>query len=151
MTNDIDSTVVSNIRALYRKDENAKKIFDLLANRTRDVRITTVDWVMRKLELWRGDAVDLLKALDEAGCGTIYYGRRGAKTRIEWDFSCISIGQAAAGEASKLESVEDAMSEDDDFPAAIANNEPLTIAKAKILLAESLGVNPLNIEITVRG
>jgi hypothetical protein len=152
MTNNIDKNVVKNIRTLYKDNDSAKKMFDLLASRNRDIGATSIDWVMREIELWRADAVKLLRELDAAGCGTFYQGRRGAKTRIEWEFSCISIGQAAAGEANELESVEDAITEDDEKASLSfsANTEPMTIAKAKSLLAESLGVQSSSIEITIK-
>jgi hypothetical protein len=153
MTNDIDVNVVKNLRALYKENDSARKMFDLLANRNRDIGATSVEWVMREIELWRADAVELLRKLDAAKCGTLYYGRRGAKTRIEWDYSCISIGQAAAGEANDLENIADAITEDDDKENSFSEPQTdlMTIAKAKTLLAKSLGVDPNNIEITVRG
>ena len=95
----------------------------------------------------------LARALEQAGCGQFVVGRRGQPSRFEWAFSCISLGQAAAGEDVKLEAAEDPLPEieEEQLEAAVAaSSQPLTLTQAKSALSKSLGVPIENIEITIK-
>src|SRR5881275_1047851 len=100
-----DKHVVDKVKALYRSNELARRFFDQLAGRNNDARFTTIDNVMRTYALTRGEAVALLKEVADTGAAELYAGRRGWKTRLVWNFSCISVGQAASGEVGELEEV----------------------------------------------
>ncbi len=160
MTNDLAKDVVEAIRALYSSDERAQALFDALAKRRRDASATSIDNLSNTLNIARGDAVALARALEETGCGQFIVGRRGQRSRFEWEYSCISLGRAAAGESADLEKAVDPVPEVDEEPqqseVGIVPNQPspamkpVTIPEAKQLLAFSLGVSIANIEITVK-
>jgi hypothetical protein len=105
----------------------------------------------------RRKAIELAKQFDRLGCGRYTIGRRGAPSRIEWAFSLKSIGQAAVGQASVLETLDpDLVADSADLAdlakdvAASPESEGLSIAEAKRRLALTLGINPEAIEITIR-
>jgi hypothetical protein len=160
MNKKITSTVVSAIRALYASDENARALFDKLAQRQRDAGKTTIDQLSDKLSISRGESVALARSLEQAECGEFIVGRRGAPSRFRWDYSCISLGKAAAGETGELDAVDENAREIDDDDeiesangAAESSHAPirLTIADAKLGLANYFGVPIANIEIKIVG
>src|SRR5258705_146225 len=114
MTNDLADYVVKAIRDLYKKNPHAQEFFDLNARRERDASFTSLDLISRKLEISRGEAVALARELDEAGCGQFVVGRRGSKSRFEWEYSCIGLGKAAAGEPIQLEKAENPEDEENE-------------------------------------
>lgn len=164
MTNDVSSPkVLTAIRRLYKENATAQALFDWVASRQRDASSTTITRLSSQLGISRGEAVVLARQLETAGCGDYVVGRRGSKSRFEWAFSCISLGQAAAGEDDELEEVanpvpdsEEEAGEDGEAIAAPAGAVTdavvahLTIARAKQGLALSLGVPITNIEIIIR-
>jgi hypothetical protein len=101
----------------------------------------------RKLEINRGDAVALARALEIAGCGEFKVGRRGAPSRFVWSYSCIGLGKAAAGEPIALEQAENP--QDDEEEETGSTPEVLTIAQAKAALARSSGISIDQIEIKI--
>ena len=161
MANEVTVEVVNGIRTLYKTDPIARKLFDWTADRERDATSTSLDLISRKLGISRGEAVSLARKLEETKCGTFIVGRRGQKSRFEWGYNCISLGQAAAGELSELENVENPIAEGEDNDVERSSGNPastteegarrLTIADAKAGLALSLGVPVSAIEIIVRG
>jgi hypothetical protein len=153
MAGDISKGVIEAIRKLYRVNVAAQALFDWTASRERDATATSLDRLSNKLDISRGEAVALARALEQAGCGQFVVGRRGQPSRFEWEYSCISLGQAAAGEDVKLEAAEDPLPESEEEQleaAAAASDQPLTLTQAKIALSKSLGVPVENIEITIR-
>ena len=152
MTKDLAQQIISAIRTLYRTDASARALFDWTASRTRDATATSIDRIAYQLGLSRGDAVALARKLEAAGCGEFVVGRRGQKSRFVWAYSCISLGQAASGEASEIEEVENPLPEDEGSPeqSGLGEELKLTIAEAKAALANSLGVPASSIEIIVK-
>ena len=153
MTSDISKTVIEAIRKLYRTEAAARALFDWTAQRERDATTTSIDRLSNRLGISRGEAVALARALEQAGCGQFVVGRRGQPSRFEWAFSCISLGQAAAGEDVKLEAAEDPLPEieEEQLEAAVAaSSQPHTLTQAKSALSKSLGVPIENIEITIK-
>lgn len=153
MPSDISVNVIEAIRKLYRTSASAQAIFDWTASRERDATATSIDRISNRLGISRGEAVALARALEQAGCGEFVVGRRGQPSRFQWGFSCISLGQAAAGEDVKLEAAEDPLpeSEEEQLEAAGAEpSQPLTLAQAKAALSKSFGVPVENIEITIK-
>ena len=153
MTSDISKNVIEAIRKLYRSEAAARALFDWTAQRERDATATSIDRLSNRLGISRGEAVALARALEQAGCGQFVVGRRGQPSRFEWAFSCISLGQAAAGEDVKLEAAEDPLPEieEEQLEAAVAaSSQPLTLTQAKSALSKSLGVPVENIEITIK-
>ncbi len=152
-----DKDVVAKVKTLYRLDRNARTFFDALAARSRDATATSIENMMRIANVSRAEAVSLARQIEVTGAAELYLGRRGSKTRLVWAFSCISVGQAAAGEVGELEEVQDPVPEGDelddvadDSSSEVDLGKGLTIAEAKRLLARSLGLEPSNIEITIK-
>jgi hypothetical protein len=153
MTKNPNSNVVSDTKALYAANPLARRFLDSLASRSRARADTKADWLANSLGVAEEDARDILRSLADAGCGEYVVGRRGGKTRLVWEFNSIAVGKAASGQPTELKPYSDDDEEDYaeiilEAPKAV---EPLmTIGLAKRLLAEALGVNEANIEITVR-
>jgi len=156
MTNDFSAEIVRKLQALYKSDPIARRLFDWIAARQRDASETTIARFAAKLRITRAEAVTLARQLEEAGCGEFIVGRRGSESRFAWAYSRISLGQAAAGESAELEEITNPMAigEEEDESVGPAINgavlRKLTIAEAKRLLADSLGVEQTNIEITIK-
>lgn len=145
MTNQPTQDVIENIRHLYQSDEGAQKLFDRMAQRQRNARggRTKLDQICSDgICSSRRDAVALARKLEATGCGQFIEGRHGHPSRIEWNYSCISLGQAAAEESSELDDAEDLEAEE--------NEEVLTFEQAKLGLANYLGIDAAKIEIVVR-
>lgn len=138
--------VIKAIRELYNENPIAQQLFDINAERERDASSSSLDVISRKLEISRGDAVALARALEMAGCGEFKVGRRGASSRFEWSYSCIGLGKAAAGEPVTLEQAENPQNDEEEVSSA---SGVLTIAQAKAALARSLGVSIDQIEIRI--
>ena len=151
MNDEIQTSVSDAIQQLYKKDSQARRLFDWIAGLERDATSTKVDRVITVLGVSRSVAVGLLKDLETTGCGRFVAGRRGSPSRFEWHFSRVSIGQVAIGEAEQIEDVHTPISEieDDAFDDASGSGE-LTISQAKDRLAKSLGLSPNQIEIQIR-
>lgn len=159
MVNGFNEDVVKQIRQLYNSNTAAQALFDWTAQRERDATSTSIDRISSQINISRGEAVALARRLEDAKCGEFIVGRHGQKSRFRWAYSCISLGQAAAGESSVIEKPENPLAEnEEDAPeTSVAEVPPiqsplkLTIAEAKAALANSLGVPLANIEITVKG
>jgi hypothetical protein len=152
MNQNVSQNVIDAIRLMYRNDPLAQRLFDLLAQRERDASVTSIDRMMVLLSTSRGEAVQLSRRLEEAGCGEFIVGRRKQKSRFVWKYSCISLGRAAAEEVEKLEKPSDPLPETEDESEAPAQVRiaSLTISEAKEILARTLGVSPSSIEISIR-
>jgi hypothetical protein len=94
--------MVARLRSVYRRDPGARRFFDWAAGRTNDAAQTTIERMAQKAELERRDAVQFARELEDIGCGQFIVGRRGARSRIAWRHSLISIGETAAGRAEAL-------------------------------------------------
>ena len=153
------TAVVAATQKLYQTSVLARVHFDALAQRQRDATATNIDLLSKQLNVSRGDALALARDVDATGAASLYLGRRGGKTRLVWNFSCVSIGRAAAGEGSVLEAPENPISEEDEEANEQANQvatgfapmpATLTIREAKRLLSASLGVDEADIEISIK-
>lgn len=149
MNYDVKDTVKIAIVDLYKMNENARNLFDLNAKRERDASSTSIDSLTWKLKISRGEAVALARDLESAGCGEFKNGRRGSPSRLEWAYSCILLGKAAAGEQVQLEEPEDPQDEDFEIVSDIGD-AGLTISEAKSAIAVRLGIAPSQIEITIK-
>jgi hypothetical protein len=103
---------VQALRNLYKSNDSARAIFEYLASREKNRSTTTVDRLLTVLasvgsSLARGDVIDTLRTLGDAGCGVFVTGRRGKLSRFEWGqgVSMISVARAAIGETTEVESV----------------------------------------------
>lgn len=151
MQDDFQPKTVQAIQALYEQSQDAKKLFDWVATLRRDATATTIERMSQRLGMSRSAAVSLAKSLEEAGCGEFVVGRRGSPSRFEWSYSRVSLGQVAAGETDEIEDVSNPISETDEDPSDAGRlDAALTIPKAKLMLAQSLGVTTEQIEIQIR-
>lgn len=152
MTEDIDNDAKDAIKRLYRSNELARRFFDHCAQRERDASETSIDRIAFRLDVSREAAIGLAQEFEEAGIGTFVVGRRGYKSRFVWDFSCISVGQVAAGESTSLEEPDDAVDDTEGVEtiSPLPSGAPITITQAKNLLSESLGVPVEAIQITIQ-
>lgn len=154
MTKDFSSSLKDKLRSLYNQDETAQNLLDWLAKRKRDASSTSVDRMCTILKASRGEAVRIARELANLGCGEFKNGRRGQPSRLEWSYSCISLGRAAAGEPSiSIEKPTDPISEEDeDLNWDDGNSTPvkMTIPEAKAAIAASLGISPDQVEISIK-
>ena len=153
MPEDIDNSIIEKVRFLYQNNEVARRFLDHCAERERDASATSIDRIAYRLEISRESAIELAREFEEAGIGTFMVGRRGHKSRFEWDFSCISVGQVASGETTSLEEPDDAVEEigsSDDYNSSSGGVGALTLAQAKEGLSKSLGVPIDAIQINIQ-
>jgi DNA-binding MarR family transcriptional regulator len=158
MTKDFTQEIIDAIRGLYQSDQAAQALFDWTAQRERDASSTSINRICKQLGISRGDAVALARRLEGTKCGEFIVGRRGQKSRFCWFYSCISLGQAAAGESSNIEEAKNPISEAEDDVIELSeigddegfSSKRITIAEAKIALANSLGISINSIEIIIK-
>ena len=156
MNMEVGKIVADSIRELYSIDENAKSFFDWAASRKNDAAETSVDRISEVVGISRGLANELAKAICEAGCGDYIVGRKGWKTRVRWNFSLRSLGATATTGVSRLEEIDPELQADvtdqvgGSVPDVASGGQRLTVADAKKRLAETFGVSPEAIEITIR-
>ncbi len=154
MTSDLTKSLVRKISSLYNKKPEAKLLFDAFAQRERDASYTTIARLEKVTSLDRTAAIAFAQELADAGCGKYIVGRRGNVSRIEWDYSCISLGKAASGKAEDIAEVaqnSQADAEPGELPGEISPDLKLTISQAKEVLARSLAIPIESIEIIIKG
>jgi hypothetical protein len=110
------------LRKLYRTDGTAKAVFDHLARRQRNKTETPVDRLMQNIsgegfDISRPALTAVLKALERARCGEYVVGRKGHPSRFRWDVGMVAAARYAAGEATVIEAVDQATSDDADDSA----------------------------------
>ncbi len=151
MNKDLKDEVVAAVTRLYEVDANARKLFDWMSNLRRDAHETTIQLMVSRIDISHSAAVSLARELEEAKCGRFIVGRKGSKSRFEWQYSRTSLAKVAKGEASVISPISDDATLDPDEFETIAASTHMTIPQAKMLLAQSLGVAVEQIDITVRG
>jgi len=89
------------MRELYSDSAAAKRILDDLAARRKNPNgnMTSVDSLQANYGLSRAEAVEILRAFEDNGCGQFYVGRRGQPSRLEWLHSAIDVARAASMDA----------------------------------------------------
>jgi hypothetical protein len=154
MDKSTDHTVATGVRRLYQSDDNVKAFFDWVGTRQNDSRATTVDRILTIGDIGRAEAINLCKKLQKLGCGKFVVGRRGSKSRIEWDYSLLSLGKTATGISEKVVEIETEDIALQDAGPEIKEreqlSEPFPIQMAKQKLAETLGISADAIEITIK-
>lgn len=109
------ASVIRGLRQLARRNPLALEWLTHLGRRPRTMKRgrATAAEVMRQFKvdlgrpITRSEAVALIKSLATVGAGRYVRGRNGAQTRIEWDFSTTSLGQAATQGVDTLTPLED--------------------------------------------
>ncbi|MCC7499809.1 MAG: hypothetical protein IT160_19670 [Bryobacterales bacterium] len=101
------------LKALYSTDPVAKIILEDFGARQRNQQITKLDQLLFRLSnarksVSRADAINVLRSLDDAGCGRFLTGRKGHPTRFEWQYDLVSVAKAATGEVQQVEEIQPA-------------------------------------------
>lgn len=99
------------IKALYSADPTAKSVLDEFASRQRNQQKTKLDQLLLRLgnagkAAPRAEVINVLRKLDEYGCGKFIAGRKGHPTRFEWQYDLVSVGKAAAGGTQSIEEIQ---------------------------------------------
>ena len=102
MINNIDSDLSYRLNAIYRENEAAKALQDTFAGRKRDVAATKVDHAAKLAGVDYNEMLRALREIADAGAGEFKVGRKGAKSRIEWDYGIRSLAAAARGKGSPI-------------------------------------------------
>lgn len=108
MLNIKDGVDRKGLRELYNTNPDAKVILDHLASFERNRTETTVRRLRSNVrhegnDLSRGAVIDVFRSLEKLECGRFIPGRRGGESRFKWSVGFVEVGQAAAGEAVKIE------------------------------------------------
>ena len=160
MNPNIDEHKIDSLREFYQVSDAARKVLDWAANRTNDAAETTLDRIIQRTAISRGEAVEFGRRINDIGCGLFVVGRRGGKSRIQWTYSLKSMGEAAKGQADALvemdpEIAQDAVDQQQASGEVEVDIPPegevaLNIPEAKRRLALTFGITPEAIEITIR-
>lgn len=108
---------ITGLRRLYAENPIARAFLDHSANRRYNQAESKVDRVMQILgqngnEVPRSDIVAMFRALEQYQCGQFIIGRRGWPSRFVWSVGMISVGRAATGEISEIETLAQEPGED---------------------------------------
>lgn len=114
MNSNIHNNTVSILKTLYRDDVSAKAILDYFSTRKKAMSVSSVDRIGFKSKVAYAEVVRVFKELAAAGCGTFLNGRKGYKSRMEWDYSLVSLGLVARGEAAIPEPIDPSSVEEED-------------------------------------
>jgi len=155
MANHMRDAIRKELQNLYTRDKAAEAFFDWAADRKNDAAETSVDRISSVIQDSYPVARDLSKRLCEIGAGEFVIGRKGWKSRVSWNFSLRSLGKVAQGEPVEVEEVDQELVEETrDQVEQVSPSESvpkrLTISEAKQRLAETFGVSPESIEITIK-
>lgn len=83
------------IRQEYKDDDNMRAFMDKVATYVKNPRKTDVEWIRSNLAMSRKTAIEILRSLEEKGCGKFYVGRHTHRTRIEWSVQPIKVAEDA--------------------------------------------------------
>jgi hypothetical protein len=102
---------VKALKALYASDPIARFVLDEFASRQRNQQKTKPDQLLLRLSnagkaASRTEVINVMRKLDEYGCGKFITGRKGHPTRFEWQYDLVSVGKAAAGGAQSVEELQ---------------------------------------------
>jgi hypothetical protein len=102
------------LRDLYGENDAARRILDDFSRRQRKQWITKLDQLLKRLsdEVSRPQAIQVLRRLEEFGCGEFIEGRKGYPTRFAWDDDLRAVGQVASGQSATIPTIEDEDEED---------------------------------------
>lgn len=114
------------LKALYSSTSAARAILDDFGARRRNQQVTKLDQLLWRLasagkDVSRPEAINVLRKLDEAGCGRFLTGRKGYATRFEWNYDLVSVAKVATGEEQQVEAIQpiDDLENENEEPQAI--------------------------------
>jgi len=146
MMSNLSDKIVRSLREIYG-EPGSRAFFDWAAARERDAAQTRIAVIADRTGMAEHEARDLAYRLEELGCCEFIVGRKGHPSRAKWTYILIGLGEAARGDTNKLEEIDPEL---EGMDADLVSEAPLTIPEAKRRLAETLGVSPDSIEITVK-
>jgi hypothetical protein len=145
------------LRDLYRTGEGWREFFEMLSTYTNRRSVLNAENAANHTKLAHETIVEFLRHLARLEIGKFKFGRRGAKTRIIWNFSPRSVGDVAQGKAAVLERYVEG--DDDEAPAIESPlalpaktsivDFPAIIEEAKSALAARLGISPDQVNINL--
>jgi hypothetical protein len=143
------------LRELYTKGQGRRELFDALSGYTNRVAETPIDRAMSATGMSYDAVIALFKELEALGIGKFKLGRKGAKTRLVWNYAPRTVGSVAKGASDRLEAYfEDGGAAP--ISETMINQEPpqvydshYLIAEAKRELAAKLRISPEQITISV--
>jgi len=115
------------LRTLYESNIAAKALCDLMGSRQRNQSETKLTRMLSLLkreghEVRKGEVIGAFRELERIGCGQYVEGRHGWPSRFVWSVGSLSACQAAQGEASDVEPLDEA----DDETELPADDDALT-------------------------
>ena len=150
-------SVVDQLRERYWRGAEWQLLFDELATYTNRRTELPLDAAQRATGIELVRLRVLLQDLSDLGVGTYRLGRHRRPTRLVWNFSPRSVGEAAQGKANELEAYDGGLNAD---PAVVARLSPGIgslsssildlISSAKRDLAQAIGIRPDQIDISIR-
>lgn len=125
MNSSIRNDTISLLKTLYRDDASAKAILDYFSTRKKAMRVSSVERIGYKSKVAYAEVVRVFKELAAAGCGQFLNGRKGHKSRMEWEYSLVSLGLVAKGEAAipELIDLSSLDEEEDDLATVVADDD----------------------------
>lgn len=140
------------LRKMVKEDTAAHAILGWFSDYENNRGSSVVDYVEREATRWarlnidedlvitRGEAIAVLRQLEELQLGRLILGRRGAQTRFEFWVGRVQIGQAAMGVIDTLNIEE----------AALELEEHEIIDAHRMLIANALGKPVTAVQIRVK-
>jgi hypothetical protein len=103
MNAEVKSSVdFQSIRQLYQSDSSARTILDEFAGFRRNTSTTALEQLLFRLTsagkpVPKSEVIEVLRKLEQFGCGDFITGRKGHATRFEWTYPLSKVGKIAAG------------------------------------------------------
>lgn len=125
---------VEQLKRLYASNKCAKALLSHAAKRKNNKSTTTVDRLLAVIVgeentiVTRQELIEVLRKLEELGCGRFVIGRRGQSSRFEWTVQITSLGKVAIGEASVVETTNSETEEPREEEVNIVENGMITHA-----------------------
>ena len=138
MNHVIENNLAKTLKNMNNSDVSAKAIFEQFFKRQKDAQVSNVDRVAEVVGIDRSEVIRIFKLLDNNGCGHFIAGRRGGKSRMEWDKSIRSIANASKGNTQLVTKIDDAAIENDIEVSASQNT--LKLIKHQINLRSDMAV-----------
>lgn len=95
--------MIEKLRTLVKTDTGAMTLFTYFSKRQNNSLVSGIPQLVRHAELDEVTIIELFKKMDAIGLGSFVIGRRGHKTRFEWVYGLVTVGQAALGKTDALE------------------------------------------------
>ena len=109
------SVDIDDVKRLYSTNVRAKVVLGHFAKSKSNEIITKVDRLVASIDeeedtiITRPELIKVLRELEVLRCGRFVLGRRGQRSRFEWNVKSTSLARAATGEASVVEVADEPM------------------------------------------